>query len=119
MTFVTPEKKKVTIEDWFLTSGILILLTMIAGLVWNWKALPPQLPWQYSLPWGDSQLISKEVFAGLLGGMTILFSLTKILSGWVGGKDETVRILILAGGLIATMLYAAGFWTVLNIFIGQ
>ena len=100
------------------TIGIMVILIMGGILAWLWGRLPPELPWLYSLPWGEQQLIKKEWFAGMLGGLLGLFILTNFVSEWVGSKDEITKNTILAGGLIVVVMYLAGFLRVIGIILG-
>lgn len=98
--------------------GIGLIVLMGGVLVWFWKSLPPQLPWLYSFPWGDQQLIDKKYFAGSLMGLLLVLLFTKVISAWVDKNDETVNTTLMMGGLLAVVLYLAGFLRVIFLFIG-
>lgn len=98
--------------------GMMVILLMGGTLAWLWGKLPPQLPWLYSMPWGEQQLVTKEVFAGMLGGLLGLFVITNLVSGWVGSRDEITKNTILAGGLMAVLMYLAGFMRVVSLILG-
>ena len=95
-----------------------MIFLMGGSLIWLWRRLPPELPWFYSLPWGEQQLIRKEWFAAMLGGLTILFVLTKFIAGWTGVKDEISKNTIMGGGLLVVIMYLAGFVRVISIVLG-
>lgn len=108
---------KIDTQSFLFLIGILPILVMAGILVVFWKQLPPQLPWLYSLPWGEQQLISKIYFAATLGGLGVFFLFTKAVSTWAGKNDEIVRTTILTGGLMMILLYTASFIRVLSIFL--
>ena len=86
-------------------------------LFYFWNRLPPQLPWFYSLPWGETQLIDKKMFAAFLVGLLSVFGITHLLSSWFSKNDEVAKTVMLLGGVALVTLYAAGFGRVIQIFI--
>ena len=54
----------------------------------------------------------------MLGGLTILFVLTKFIAGWTGVKDEISKNTIMGGGLLVVIMYLAGFVRVISIVLG-
>ncbi|PIP85930.1 hypothetical protein COT86_02640 [Candidatus Collierbacteria bacterium CG10_big_fil_rev_8_21_14_0_10_43_36] len=93
-----------------------MLLLMGAVLAWFWKILPPQLPWFYSLPGGEQQLVSKFVLAGILLGMGVITGITRVLASWASKGDAPVETTLMAGSLLAIALLAASFFRVIQIF---
>lgn len=102
----------------FLVIGMTMVVLMGGVLAWSWKQLPPKLPWFYSLPWGEQQLVDKRVLAGILCGAIVWLLITRIFAVWAGKDDETVEVTIMAGGLTAIILLGATFARVLQIFVG-
>jgi len=82
-----------------------------------WKTLPPQLPWFYSLPTGDAQLINKLWLVWILAGMGGLLVLTRMIAHWAGKNDSTVQTTIMIGGITAVVLTAASFIKIMMIFL--
>ena len=111
------EEGKIDTQTFLFLVGILSILVMVGTLVAFWKQLPPELPWLYSLPWGEQQLINKMLFAITLAGLAVFFIVTKVISSWVGKKDEIVKTTIMIGGLMIILLYGASFIRVLSIFL--
>lgn len=101
-----------------MTLGAVLILLMGGTLAWLWNKLPPELPWLYSMPWGDEQLIQKEWFAGMLGGLLVFFIVTRFVSDWVGEKDEVTKNAILFGGLTVVIMYFLSFIRVVSIIMG-
>ena len=111
------EDGKIDTQSFLFLIGMMVVLTMAGVLLVFWKQLPPELPWLYSLPWGEAELIGKSLFAISLVGLAVFFILTKIISSWAGKKDEIVRTAVMVGGLMMILLYAASFIRVLSMFL--
>lgn len=111
------EEGKIDTQTFLFLIGILSILVMVGIVIAFWKQLPPELPWLYSLPWGEQQLINKMLFASTLAGLGVFFLVTKIISSWAGKKDEIIKTTIMIGGLMMILLYAASFIRVLSIFL--
>ena len=99
-------------------AGIVVIVLMGVGFLWFWKQFPPEVPWLYSMPWGEQQLIKKEWFAGMLGGLLGLFVLTRMIAEWIGKNDEISKNVILGGGLLTVVMYFLGFFRVISIILG-
>jgi len=112
------ENEKASWSGVVFATGVTVIILMGGGLVFLWNRLPPQLPWLYSMPWGEQQLIGKEWFAGMLRGLLGMFVLTNFISGWVGAKDEITKNAILGGGLLVVLMYLAGFVRVISVILG-
>ncbi len=82
-----------------------------------WAKLPPQLPWLYSLPWGEGQLIPKPWFAG---GLLIL-ALVSLVNFYIclrlEKKDNVVGLVVAGASLLLIVIYLASFFRVLSIMI--
>jgi len=94
--------------------GMILLMGII--LAWFWKSLPPQLPWFYSLPGGEQQLVNKIVLAGVLLGIGVALGISRLLSSWAGKGDTPVETTLMAGSLLAIGILTAGFFRVMQIF---
>lgn len=82
-----------------------------------WNRLPPMLPWFYSFPWGEKQLINKTGFFVIFVGMEITLFLARIVASWAGKEDDTVRNTIMIGALTAVVMMAASFFRIMAIFL--
>ena len=109
------EKQKV-LNGWITAGGGLVLIAF-GTLAWIWGRLPPEVPWLYSLPWGEQQLVSKVWFGIGLGGVLAALGacawLTKILSK----EDARAGVLLSRGGFILTVIYLLSFIQVLRLMI--
>jgi hypothetical protein len=78
-------------------AGYVLVACSLALIFWNWSSLPPELPWFYSLPWGEGQLIKK---------LYLVFVFLSELMVWMGmhfwslkskGDDNELLISVLLG----------------------
>jgi len=94
-----------------------VVLLMGGVMALFWKRLPPQLPWFYSFPWGEKQLIGKAWFFLIFAGMEIVLFLARIMANWAGKNDDTVQNTVIIGIFVAVVLMAASFVRVMSIFL--
>ncbi len=98
--------------DWFndkgVMSGVLVglgcWLVAVILLAVNWQRLPPEMPWFFSMPWGEQQLIGKA----WLGMMVIAFGGLMIVNGLfvglVGDGEELLKRILIWGGVTCELL---------------
>lgn len=110
-------KNNKTVKKIWLMGELLLAFTGLM-LAWFWKSLPPQVPWFYSLPNGEQQLVNKITLVIVLVGAAISLLLTKIMAKWASAEDAPVEITVMTGGLVAIVLLTAGFFKVLQIILG-
>lgn len=96
--------------------GVVWLLSAMLLLVF-WKKLPPELPWFYSLPWGEEQLISKEGMAIVIGGLGGVIGLDIFLANRLNEEDEFLAKMLLWGALATTGLALLSWIKVLIIIL--
>ena len=93
----------------------MLLMGGVMALFWN--RLPPQLPWLYSFPLGEKQLINKIWFLWIFLGMEGVLLLTRIIANWAGKEDTTVQNTIMIGIMMTVILMAASFFRIMTIFL--
>lgn len=98
-----------------LETGIIFLAAVF--LFFFWVNLPPFLPWFYSLPWGEGQLISKPWFALGLGALELVIVINYLLSRRLRKDDEVVALVIGGSTLLLLAIYLAGFARVVSIML--
>lgn len=110
-------KSSRVIDSWLI--GLSSILLVIGGMILlvAWNRLPPQMPWLYSMPWGEAQLISKTLF-GL--GLPIMAVID--LGNWMIAtklrRTEIVAARVVEGTtLMLTAIYLASFLRVISIMI--
>lgn len=94
---------------------MVLLMGGVMALFWN--RLPPQLPWFYSFPWGEKQLVYKIWMVWILLGMEGILFLTRLVANWAGKDDTIVQNTIMIGALTVIVLMAASFFKVMMIFL--
>jgi len=94
----------------------LILISLVAVAVF-WKRLPEELPWLYSLPDGESQLLDKRFFTLGIVGVGWAMGLNVWLSRLFLKKDEVLTTIIIWAGVGIVMLYTLSIFRVLILMI--
>jgi len=95
--------------------GLVVVCVCILGVAW--RKLPDELPWFYSLPKGEGQLASKNVFAGGVGAMGIVFLINQFIANRIGKEDKILGMTIAWFGVVVNVLYAATFIKVIDLMI--
>lgn len=105
-------------------SALLLGLTSItflglAGAVlgYFWKLLPPEIPWFYSLPWGEAQLIPKSWFGVGLGVVLVINLGNLFLAKFLSKTDRIVANGVAGANLLVTALYLISLAKVVTIII--
>lgn len=102
---------------WFFISELLLILSGGMTLLFFWIKLPPQLPWFYSLPWGENQLISKRWFGFGLVVLALVALVNYAIARHLDKKDVVVALVMEGATLLLTGLFLASFFRVLSIMI--
>ena len=97
--------------------GVALVATLFTGAMtfYFWGELPPLVPFLYSLPWGDQQLIKKEFFAGGLIIAVLINVLNYLLAKKMVKGDEVVSMTISGSSVLVTSIYLISYWQVLLI----
>ncbi|OGD71064.1 hypothetical protein A3A84_00920 [Candidatus Collierbacteria bacterium RIFCSPLOWO2_01_FULL_50_23] len=96
-----------------------IALILVGGsfLFFFWTKLPPQMPWFYSLPWGEIQLIPKLWFGVGFLILTTISTVNYFVSEKLDKKDSVAALVVAGASLLLIILYLASFFRVLSIMI--
>ncbi len=93
-------------KTWLAVSGGLLLLAL-AVVAFLWKEIPPEIPWFFSLPWGEDQLMKKSGLIWVLGTAIIIATGTSFLPRWTKSGDkvieQTIMMTIFLGCLLLTI----------------
>ncbi len=111
------ESKKIPTSVVLFWTGIFLVVIMGGVLALFWNKLPPQLPWLYSFPFGEKQLIDKIWFAAIFAGTGIALVTTRVIANWAGKDDVTVQNTVMIGVMTAVVLMAASFFRIMTIFL--
>lgn len=99
----------------FIQAGIFALGWIF--LLYAWNKLPPEIPWFYSLPWGEDQLMSKLNLVLVFGGITIVSIVTTKLPDWTKKGDKVILNSVLVTMILVASLLVLNLIKVLSIFI--
>lgn len=95
----------------FWSTSISILLSLILSLVYlfYYESLPNQIPFFYSLPWGETQLASKNQFF-ILPSLIVLSALINLTITWHLHSSQLTmkRIIVSSTTIIALLTTIAG-----------
>lgn len=78
------DKDAKPLKDRVVVSGVVTgfgawLLSLLA-LIFNWNKLPPQIPFFYSQPWGDSWLLDKNQLVWIMAGFAAVLIINLFLA---------------------------------------
>ena len=111
------EQKKTNYVKTVFILGIMVIVLGISLILWNWKIIPPELPWFYSLPWGENQLVNKLFFVWLTLGQLVTWLGVYWLIEKLKQNDSETKLVILLGGLGALFLILVSIVKVMIIFV--
>jgi hypothetical protein len=109
------QKPNTSLGLFWVSVVMIVLMGGVMAVFWN--KLPPQLPWFYSFPTGEKQLVSKLWFVWIFLGMGVVLFLSRIIAKWAGKEDETIRNTIMVGIFAAVVLMVASFIRIMMIFL--
>lgn len=109
------EKKNEEVMVW-IGSYFLVLLGGLSLLV-LWQKLPPELPWLYSLPWGEQQLIKKESMAGGMMGLGVVVMFSNLVARWAGKTDKGAGKIVGRISIILVLLFLLSWHRVLRLML--
>lgn len=97
--------------------GLCVLVILLTGgaTLYLWNDLPPLVPFLYSLPWGEQQLIRKEFFAGGLIVILLLNIINYFLAKKLIKDDEVISRTISGSSFLMTFIYLTSYWEVVII----
>ena len=109
------EKKKV-LNGWII-AGVNLVIMALGVFAWVYKKLPPEVPWLYSLPWGEQQLIAKTWFGAGLGGVLVVLGIFSWMAKILAKEDVRAGVLLSRGGFLLAVVYLLSFFQVLRLMI--
>jgi hypothetical protein len=96
---------------------VFILLTCWLEVLVFWSKIPPQIPWFYSLSWGEDQLMNKPWLFLILGMACFITLATSYIANWTKKGDPIVEKAVLISLLLANILLFINLSRVLAIFV--
>jgi len=113
------EEKKVSKNEELMKWLGIYFLVVLGGLslvIW-WKKLPPELPWLYSLPWGEQQLIKKELMVGGMAGLGVATLFSSLVAQWIGKTDKGASKIVRRVSTILVVLFLLSWYRVLRLML--
>jgi hypothetical protein len=110
------EKYTKKINPYFVSQVIILMICWLEILVF-WKKIPPQIPWFYSLSWGEDQLMVKAWLFLVFGMASLITFLTSYIANWTKKGDLVVEKAVLISLLLANTLLFINLTRVLAIFV--
>ena len=102
---------------WLNLSPIILALILSVLIAFFLAHLPNRLPLFYSLPWGESQIVSSQQFF-IIPALIILISLTNLAVSWQLHHTQTFLKKILSfSTLISTLILTIALIKIVLIFI--
>ena len=102
-------------SEYFLSLCVVVILLTGGVTLFLWNDLPPLVPFLYSLPWGEQQLIRKEFFAGGLLIILLLNIINYYLAKRLIKDDEVISRTVSGASFLMTLIYLTSYWQVIMI----
>lgn len=90
--------------------GMFVWLSGLALFLFNYSRLPFEMPWFYSLPWGEQRLIEKNSLLGLYSGVLGLFVIDIIIALFIEETEDLIKQFLTWGGVVTIIIFALGLW---------
>jgi hypothetical protein len=102
---------------WSYASVFFMTILLLAGWGIFYQILPDKLPLFYSLPWGETQLVTKTQFV-IVPALIVLITLINIIISWHLHHSQLVlkRIIYVTSSFISLLLLITSF-KIIFIFI--
>ncbi len=102
---------------WMFMGELTLITAAGLGLGFFWQKLPAQMPWFYSLPWGEDQLIPKLWHGIGLAILALICVLNYLVARKLDKSDRVVALVVESAGLVLVCLYLASFFRVISIML--
>lgn len=109
-------KVKFLFNPWLVFSFSVLIVSSLSLLL-IWKSIPPEIPWFYSLPWGENQLMPKMGLPMILGVSGIVLYLGNVLSHWTKKGDTIIEQTVMVSLSFIFLMLVINMIKVLLIFI--
>lgn len=102
---------------WLFIFELSLIFSGGAFFFFYFSKLPPELPWFYSLPWGEGQLIPKIWFGVGLIILAAICVLNFLISKRLKRADSIMALVVGWASLLLIIFYLASFFRVLSIML--
>jgi hypothetical protein len=107
--FINFYQKQDSVIFWSTSFSILLALLLSFFYLLNYDQLPNQIPFFFSLPWGDTQLANKNQFF-ILPSLIVLTALVNLTLTWHLHSSQLTmkRIVVSSTTIVALLAVIAG-----------
>jgi hypothetical protein len=102
---------------WGLVAAIGAWLFCVLIVVLYWNKLPPQLPFFYSLPWGETWLLAKEKLIWVLSGFALIFGVNLFLARTVVRNERLLQNFLIWGAATAEFMLAVDLIKIIGLIM--
>ena len=106
-------------NKFILTISFLVLILGWAEVLFFWKNIPPQIPWFYSMPWGEAQLMNKTGLFAVMGVASVVSFISSFAAKWTKRDDIVIEKAVFITILVANVLLFLNLTKILMIFAMQ
>lgn len=82
-----------------------------------WAKLPPQLPFFFSLPWGEAWLIPKTGLIWILGGFGLILLVNILLAKTLVKVERLLQNYLIWGAVAAEGIFAIGLVKIIDLIV--
>jgi hypothetical protein len=105
------------VAAWALAMGTLGWLICVLLVVAYWAKLPPQIPFLYSLPWGESWLITKTELSWVLVGFGTVLVFNLILARTIVREEKLLQYFLLWGAAAVEFMLLVDLIKIINLIV--
>ena len=102
---------------WGVWGGIGCWVLAVGLLIFNWRGLPPQMPWFYSLPWGENQLVEKGWLLAIVVAFGGLMVIDVFLARFLGKDELLLKRILVWGGMVTELLMILSLIRVIRVVL--
>lgn len=98
---VLPENQEI---KHFLQIAFILWLGEVLLILFSWSFLPPQVPFFYSLPWGEEQLVRPAMLFLLPGLGLVIFFINSSISAFLPKEEKLMKQILMIAFLVFNFL---------------
>jgi hypothetical protein len=106
VTSFTAELRHDPFFKWALRINLATQILCLAIMPFVWQKLPPVIPFHYSVPWGEEQLMPPVSLIVLIGVSFLLFVINTLIALFLFGKSSYLSHMLLSGTTAVTLFIA-------------
>lgn len=103
-------------EDWLIWRGMWLMVGLVLALAvsvwWIEGRVPPQIPLLYSRPWGEGQLVGRQILWWLVGGFFGVGVFGAVLGLVMMAKERVTARIVIWSTVLVEALGLVTMWNV-------